>query len=232
MAGKSLERTASMTKEQIWEKINEFKLVAVVRTKTPEQALATAKAVIQAGVGLIEITLTIPKAIEVISHLVREPERPVIGAGTVITTEQAKEAVRAGARFLVSPVNQIELVPICQEAGVVSVVGGFSPTEILRACQAGADLVKVFPIDSLGGPLFIKELLGPLPDLPLMVSGGVNFDNFLDYLGLGVRAVALGGNLMPSKYIEAGDYGALVEHAGQFVAAFNRSPYGPGQGLK
>lgn len=224
------ERTTRMTKEEILRQINEHKLVAVVRTKTPEQALATAKALIQAGVRLIEITLTIPEAIEVIRHLARGQEGAVIGAGTVITLEQAKEAVQAGARFLVSPVNQTELVPICQEAGVVSVVGGFSPTEILRASQAGADLVKVFPIGSLGGPTFIKELLGPLPDLPLMVSGGVNYDNFLDYLRLGVRTVALGGSLMPAKYIEAGDYSALAEHAGRFVAALKLSPHGPNQG--
>lgn len=209
-----------MEKEKILEQMDRFKLVAVVRTRTAEQALQVARALSKVGIGLIEITLTIPGALELIQRLHADLETSaLIGAGSVLEGGQAKEALQAGARFIVSPVRQLDLIPICHEAGVVAVVGGLTPTEIVESWRAGADLVKVFPVDAVGGLQYIKGLLAPLPYLPLMVSGGVTLENFKEYLRFGARSLALGSNLMPTALIEAGDYQALTDHARRFVAA-------------
>jgi len=213
-----------MQKEEILERIDRLHLVAVIRTKTAEQGLKTARALTEAGIRLLEITFTIPGALEVISELRKDLKGEVtLGAGSVLEAEQARRAIQAGAQFLVSPLLQPDLVPPCQEAGVVVVMGGLSPTEILAARRAGADLVKVFPVDAVGGPRYIQGLLAPLPNLPLLVSGGVTFENFLEYLKVGVRAVALGSDLMPTRLIEGGAYHALTEHARRFVEALNRA---------
>ncbi|MFQ5880940.1 MAG: bifunctional 4-hydroxy-2-oxoglutarate aldolase/2-dehydro-3-deoxy-phosphogluconate aldolase [Candidatus Methylomirabilales bacterium] len=197
------------------------RLLAVICTRTSEQALASAEAVAAGGITSLEISCTIPDAVQVIKTLASRPGLTV-GAGTVLRKEQAEAALKAGARFLVSPVGEISLVPLCREAGAVSVIGAFTPTEILTAHRAGADMVKVFPVDAVGGPRFLRELLEPLSQLPVMVAGGVTLDSLPDYLGLPVQTIALGASLVLPRLVEQGAYAALTERAAQFVFLVER----------
>ncbi|MCW5854160.1 MAG: bifunctional 4-hydroxy-2-oxoglutarate aldolase/2-dehydro-3-deoxy-phosphogluconate aldolase [Anaerolineae bacterium] len=196
--------------------LDQHRLFAVVRTETPDQALGVSHALIEAGVRLIEITLTIHDAIRVIQTLAHDTAgQPdvVIGAGSVVTVDQARAAIQAGARFLVSPVLRPPLVPIGQAAGVPVVLGGLTPTEALQAWEAGAAQVKVFPAGAMGGPGYVKDVLAPLPFLPIMVSGGVSADNMVAYLKAGARSVALGSSLMPTDLVRRGDWTGLTRHA-------------------
>jgi 2-dehydro-3-deoxyphosphogluconate aldolase / (4S)-4-hydroxy-2-oxoglutarate aldolase len=175
-----------------------LRLVAVIRAERPEDALFAARAMAAAGVRGIEITFTVPNAAASIREAIAAlPPTVVVGAGTVLTEEQATDALQAGARFLVSPICDAPLVRIGHAAGALVAIGGLTPTEIVAAARAGADYVKVFPGESLGGPTYIKHLRGPLPDIPLMVTGGVTRANAAAYLAAGAQSVGLGSDLMP-----------------------------------
>ena len=140
-----------------------------------------------------------------------------VGAGTVLSEEQARTGIEAGARFIVSPSLELDLVPLCREAGVASIPAGATPTEVVRAIRAGADLVKIFPADCVGGPHFIRQMLGPFPDARFMVSGGVNKDNVSEYVTLGVTGIVLGSAFLADVLAREGHDG-LVTKAGEFVA--------------
>ena len=173
-----------------------------------------------AGVRGIEITFTVPDAAASIRDAIAAlPPDVVVGAGTVLTEAQASDALQAGAQFLVSPVCDQWLVKIGHEHGALVAIGGLTPTEIVAAAQAGADYVKVFPGESLGGPAYIKHLRGPLPDIPLMVTGGVTRENAAAYLAAGAQSVGLGGDLMPKTMIRDRDFDGLVAHARGVVAS-------------
>lgn len=198
--------------------LERMRLVAVIRTDSAEVAAAVGRALLRGGVGAAEITFTVPDAAEAIRALA--PEWPgAVGAGTVLSAAQGAEALEAGACFLVSPVLVPELAPMCREAGALTVLGGLTPSEIVAAVHAQADLVKVFPVSAMGGPSYVKAILEPLPQVSLMVSGGVTRDQIGSYLGLGVRSIALGGALMPKALVEARDWRGLEEHARAFCAA-------------
>lgn len=197
-----------------------LRLVAVIRAERPEDALFAARAMAAAGVRGIEITFTVPDAAASIREAIAAlPPEVVVGAGTVLTEAQAREALGAGARFLVSPVGDAWLVRIGHEHGALVAIGGLTPTEIVAAARAGADYVKVFPGESLGGPAYIKHLRGPLPDIMLMVTGGVTRENAADYLAAGAQSVGLGSDLMPKAMIRDRDGDGLVAHARGVVAA-------------
>ncbi len=197
-----------------------LRLVAVIRADRPEDALFAARAMARAGVRGIEITFTVPDAAAIIRAAADElPPEVVVGAGTVLTREQADAALAAGARFLVSPVGDAWLVAMGHEAGAQVAIGGLTPTEIVAATRAGADYVKLFPGDSLGGPAYIRHLRGPLPDVSLMVTGGVTRENAAAYLAAGARSVGLGSDLAPKAMVAAGDMEALTRHAAATVAA-------------
>ena len=195
--------------------MHRYRLVAVVRSKTAEEAMATVNAVAEGGVKFIEITLTIPGALGVIEALAQRSNL-YVGAGTVLTNEQAQNAIAAGARFVVSPTLELNLIPICRGAGVACISGATTPTEIIGAIRAGADLVKIFPADCLGGPNFVRQMLGPFPDLRSMVSGGVSQDNIKEYVELGVTGVVLGSPLLINLLSEGG-HGEVVRHVRHFV---------------
>ena len=194
------------------------KLTAVVRTKTAEQAVRTAQALYAAGIRLVEITFTVPDAANVIGIVAAEkPGDCLVGAGTVTTGVQAQAALAAGAQFIVGPVNRSALVSLAHEADVPCIMAGLTPTEILDVHESGSDMVKVFPIDSVGGPSYVKSVLGPLPGIPIVASGGIGFDNYRAYLEVGAANVALGSGLMPPKLIADGDYAGLTAFARRFV---------------
>lgn len=197
-----------------------LRLVAVIRAERPADALFAACAMAAAGVRGIEITFTVPDAAASIREAIAAlPPGVVVGAGTVLTESQAFDALQAGAQFLVSPVGDQWLVRIGHAHGALVAIGGLTPTEIVAAARAGADYVKVFPGESLGGPAYIKHLRGPLPDISLMVTGGVTRENAAAYLAAGAQSVGLGSDLMPKAMIRDQDFDGLVTHAQGVVAA-------------
>lgn len=202
--------------ENLWELIKRHRIFAVIRTDTPESALKAARACLQGGMRIIEITLTVPKALEVIKELARE-EGPVVGAGTVTDAEKAKAAISAGAKFIVSPTIETEVIKTCKEARTFVSTGALTPTEVLRAWREGSDLVKVFPAASLGGYQYIKALKEPLPYIELMPSVGVDLENFIQFLEAGAAAVCLSDTLIDKRAINQGDWSKITRLAKKYV---------------
>ena len=195
--------------------MHRYRLVAVVRSKSSEEALAVTEAVAEGGVKFVEITLTVPGAIGVVEILAKK-KNIFVGAGTVLSKEDAQKAIAAGAQFIVSPTLELDLIPVCHNAGVACISGAASPTEILSAMRSGADLVKIFPADCLGGPNFIRQMLGPFPDARFMVSGGVNKDNVKEYVEIGVTGIVLGSAFLSNELTQGGHDG-LVREVRDFV---------------
>ena len=205
-----------MDRGELIQEMGRTRLVAVVRSKSAEEALATAKAVAQGGVQFIEITFSVPSALDVIEILVAE-ERLHVGAGTVLSNEEAEEAIGTGAQFIVSPSLELNLIPICHDANVPCIPGAATPTEILTAARAKADLVKIFPADTIGGPHFVRQMSGPFPDIRFMVSGGVSLTNIKGYVQAGVTGICLGSAYLTSTLAQKGHAG-LVSELQQFVS--------------
>jgi 2-dehydro-3-deoxyphosphogluconate aldolase/(4S)-4-hydroxy-2-oxoglutarate aldolase len=178
------------------------RLVAVVRSKTTDEALALARAAAEGGIKFVEITFSVPGALDVIKELAARKEIHV-GAGTVLAPQQAERAIGVGAEFVVSPSLELNLISICHMANVACFPGAATPTEIIAAQRARADLVKIFPADLVGGPYFIRQMQGPFPDVRFMVSGGVSLKNVTEYVQAGVIGICLGsaylGNLLAAK---------------------------------
>lgn len=193
--------------------------VAVIRMKEPEKLRAVVDALAEGGVRALEVTMTVPRAIQVIEALAPGlPAGFLLGAGTVLDPETARLAILAGASFVVSPVFRPETITMCHRYDVPSMPGCFTPTEILTAWEAGADVVKVFPATSLG-PGFFKDVRGPLPQVKLMPTGGVSLDNAGDWIKAGAVAVGVGTALLDSKAIASGDYGVITANARRLVAS-------------
>jgi 2-dehydro-3-deoxyphosphogluconate aldolase/(4S)-4-hydroxy-2-oxoglutarate aldolase len=207
-----------MARQALLDELTEGKITAVVRTKTADQAVRTAQALYAAGIRLVEITFTVPDAASVIAEVAAEkPKNCLVGAGTVTTDVQAHAALAAGAQFVVGPVNRPALVSLAHTADVPCIMAGLTPTEVLDVFESGSDMVKVFPIDSVGGPAYIKSVLGPLPGIPIVASGGIGMDNYRAHLEAGAANVALGSGLMPPALISKGEYAGLTNFARRFV---------------
>lgn len=204
-----------MSRAGLIQEMERYRLVAVLRSKSSEEALATVRGVTEAGVRFVEITLSVPGALGLIKELAKE-NGFYVGAGTVLATEDAKQAIACGARFVVSPTLELDLIPICREAGVVCVSGAATPTEILTAIRAKADMVKIFPADCVGGPHFVRQMVSPLPKVRYMVSGGVNRSNVKEYVEIGVTGLALGSAFLADLLLKQGHNG-LVDEVRQFV---------------
>ncbi|MEJ1922743.1 bifunctional 4-hydroxy-2-oxoglutarate aldolase/2-dehydro-3-deoxy-phosphogluconate aldolase [Microbacterium sp. KHB019] len=193
-------------------------IICVVRAPTPEQALTIGRGVRAAGVDAIEITFTVPGAVDVIAELRRSPGAAV-GAGTVRSVAQAEQALGAGAEFLVSPAIRAEVVAAAHRGGVPAVPGALTPVEVEACLDAGAVHVKIFPIGSVGGAAYIRALSEPLPEVRWVVSGGISVDDVASYRDAGCHAVCLGGTLIDRRAAEAGDVDAVTRHAAQVMAA-------------
>jgi 2-dehydro-3-deoxyphosphogluconate aldolase/(4S)-4-hydroxy-2-oxoglutarate aldolase len=206
-----------MDRHELLRELHRGRLVAVIRSKTADEALATAAAAGDAGVKFVEITFSVPGALKVIEALAQRPELHV-GAGTVLSREQAKAAIAAGAQFVVAPSLELDLIPLCHKAGIACFPGAASPTEIITAARAGADLVKIFPADCVGGAYFIRQMSGPFPEIRFMVSGGVSLDNVKDYVQAGVTGICLGSAYLSSLLAQEGRSGISKE-----IARFTKS---------
>jgi 2-dehydro-3-deoxyphosphogluconate aldolase / (4S)-4-hydroxy-2-oxoglutarate aldolase len=191
------------------------RLVAVIRSKTADAALDLAEAAAEAGVQFIEITFSVPGALDVIKELaVRKDLR--VGAGTVLAPQQAERAIAAGAQFVVAPSLEINLIAICHAANVACFAGAATPTEIIAAHRARADLVKIFPADLVGGQYFIRQMQGPFPEVRFMVSGGVSLKNIAEYVEIGVTGICLGSAYLGELLANAGKK-SFVREVRKFV---------------
>jgi 2-dehydro-3-deoxyphosphogluconate aldolase/(4S)-4-hydroxy-2-oxoglutarate aldolase len=187
--------------------------------KDPAKLRAVFDALGEGGVRAIEVTMTVPGAVQLIASLAKSlPPGFVLGAGTVIDPATAHAVIDAGARFIVSPVLRREVVQVCLDRGVMSAPGCFSPTEILDAHEMGADVVKVFPATALG-PQYLKDIRAPMPQLKLMPTGGVTLDNAGDWIRAGAVAVGVGSALVDTKAIEEGRLDAIANNARRIVAS-------------
>jgi 2-dehydro-3-deoxyphosphogluconate aldolase / (4S)-4-hydroxy-2-oxoglutarate aldolase len=208
-----------MTKDKVLEGILAAKVIAVIRMKDVARLAAAAEALRRGGVTALEVTLTVPGAVDVIREMARTKEPgTLVGAGTVLDAGTATDVIAAGADFVVSPILDPDMVMACREAGVLVAPGAFTPTEIVAAWRAGADIVKVFPATSLG-PQFFRDLRGPLPQIRLMPTGGVTIENARDFLAAGACAVGIGTALVDAKAVEAGDWEALESRARRLVGS-------------
>lgn len=207
-----------MTREEIRNTILQRKVVAVVRMKNPEQLLKVITAIMKGGVTGIELTMTIPNAIQSIETAAKEfGDEILLGVGSVISSSVAIDAINAGAKFVVSPVYKPEIVTTVISQNLVVIPGCFTPTEIQTAYEQGADFVKIFPADNLGMS-FIKSIKAPLPHLKVIPTGGVTLDNAIDWINNGASAVGIGTALVDNKAIESGNFSQLTENAKKLCA--------------
>ena len=200
------------------------RVMAIVRRDVPDGLLATAHALVAGGIEVLEVTLDTPGALAALpSWRGALPEHVRVGAGTVLTSEDARAAVDAGAQFLVSPVVDEAVLRIGSEAGIEVFPGAMTPTEILRAWESGAAAVKLFPVAAMGGPDYVKALRGPFPDVPLIAVGGVGMHDLPHYLAAGCLAVGLGGSLVDPG-AEGWSAPGLAERARMAVQAATAEP--------
>jgi len=200
---------------EVFGKIVASGLVPVIRAENPDQAVRIAEACALGGVAALEITFTVPGASAVIEHLAKKSSGQILlGAGTVLDPETARIAILAGAQFVVSPSLNAETARLCNRYQVPYMPGAGTIREVIEAMECGADIVKVFPGEILG-PAFVKAVKGPLPQAPLMPTGGVSLDNVADWINAGSVAVGVGGNLTAGA--KTGDFASITELARKFV---------------
>lgn len=185
-----------MKKQEVRALIEKIGIVPVIRTASPQEARFAAEAVWQGGIPIVEITMTIPQALDVISELVKDMPRLLVGAGTVVNQELALQCFDAGAQFLVTPGFSQKTVAAAHNLDMLIMAGALTPTEVMTAWDAGVDFVKIFPCSNMGGPSYIKALKGPLPNVPLVPTGGVNLETAADYIRAGAAALGVGGELV------------------------------------
>ena len=202
-----------MDKQEMMELIQETGVIAIMRAKSSDQLLAAADAIKAGGVQSIEVTMTTPGALDVIRQATERYGADVLfGAGSVLDPESARAAILAGAQFVVCPTLNLKTIELCHRYAIPVVPGAYTPTEILTAWEAGADMVKVFPA-SVGGPAYFKAIKGPLPQVKLVPVGGVDLDTTANFIRAGADAVGVGSALVSQKLLDAGDFAALTERA-------------------
>ena len=212
-----------MSKEDQLRRVLDVGLVAVVRSPDSQQLVEVARALADGGVTVIEITMTVPGALDVVRQ-VRQAlgDRILLGAGTILDTETARAALLAGAEYVVAPTLNLDVIRLCQRYDKLVMPGAFTPTEVLAAWEAGADIVKVFPADIVG-PAFLKALRGPLPQVRLMPTGGVDLTTAAAFLKAGACCLGVGGQLVEPKAVAARDFGRIRDLARQYVAVVQQT---------
>jgi 2-dehydro-3-deoxyphosphogluconate aldolase / (4S)-4-hydroxy-2-oxoglutarate aldolase len=207
-----------MTKDEIRRRVSEIGIVPVVRASNSKQVLLAAEAVCAGGIPIVEVTMTVPGAIEVIAQLARTAgDNVLVGAGTVLDPETARQCISAGAQFVVSPGFDRETVEIVGREGKLMIVGALTPTEITAAWKTGADFVKIFPCGSVGGPKYIRALRGPFPQIPFVPTGGVNLETAADFIRAGAAALGIGGELVHAEALRSSNAEQITENARKFL---------------
>jgi len=206
-------------KEKNLQAIIDCGVVAIVRVASAREAVEVCGAIAKGGVKPIEVTMTVPGAIDAIKEFKGAMKDEVlVGAGTVLDPETARAVILAGAEFVVSPTLNLEVIKVCRRYSKIVIPGTFTPTEILAAWEAGADIVKVFPA-TVGGPQYLKDIKGPLPQIRLCPTGGVNLENTPDFIRAGAVAVAAGTSLVDKKAVSQKNYDLITENAKKFIEA-------------
>ncbi len=204
----------------VMDRIREVGLVPVVRAASADEALAAVEAIRAGGISILEITLTVPGAVDIIRELTqRLGDDALIGAGTVLDAETAQECIDAGAKFIVSPALDIPTIELCRRLVVPIIAGALTPTEIVTAWKAGANAVKVFPANSVGGASYLKSIKAPLPQIELLPTGGVNLNTAADFIKAGAFALGIGADLVDLAALRRGDAVSITWKARQYVAA-------------
>ena len=207
-----------MKKAEKLQLIRETGVIAIMRAQSSDQLIAAAAAICAGGVRVIEVTMTTPGALGVIEQAAkRHGDQVLFGAGTVLDTETARAAILAGAGFVVAPTLSLPVVALCLRYGIPVIPGCFTPTEMLTAWEAGADMIKLFPAE-VGGPDLVKAILAPLPQLQIVPVGGVDLNTAAEFIRKGAAALGVGGALVNQKLLDAGDLGELTRRAAAFVA--------------
>jgi 2-dehydro-3-deoxyphosphogluconate aldolase/(4S)-4-hydroxy-2-oxoglutarate aldolase len=208
-----------MDKTKIMQHMHELGLVPVLRASSAQEAITIADAIMDGGVNILEVTMTVPGAIRVIEQLANHHgEKLLLGAGTVLDPETARNCILAGAQFIVSPALDLRTIELCRRYSVPIMPGALTPTEILTAWQAGADVVKVFPCSAVGGAKYLKALQGPLPQIQLIPTGGVSLASAEEFLAAGAFALGVGGDLVDAKAAREGRTSVITENAQKYVA--------------
>ena len=206
-----------MSKQEQLARVLQTGIVAVIRADNGDQLVEVAQALLAGGVDVCEVTFTVPKAVQVLERVAdRLGNQVLLGAGTVLDPETARAALLAGAEFVVAPTTNLDVIRLCRRYDKLVMPGALTPTEVLTAWEAGADIVKVFPSD-LTGPAYLKALHGPLPQVRLMPTGGVNLETAADFLRAGACALGIGGALVDKKTVENRDFARIESLARQYV---------------
>ena len=206
-------------KKTIMDRLYACGLIPVIRTDDKHQAMALGEAIFSGGLATIEVTMTVPGVLKIIEDLCKMyGDKALIGAGTVLDANTARMAILAGAEYIVTPCLDEETITLCNRYSKPVVPGAMTPTEVLKAWSLGADLIKVFPADLIGGPKYIEALIkGPLPQVELMPSGGVTPDNAADFLKAGAKVLSVGGGLLDRSIVKAKDYRKLTQKTEEFI---------------
>ena len=207
-----------MEKAAVLKELREIGLVPVLRAESVEQAMALADAIAAGGVTVLEVTMTVPGAIQVMRRLAEQRPDILIGAGTVLDAETARMCILEGAQFVVSPALNIAMIEMCHRYSVAVLPGALTPTEIVTAWQAGADVVKVFPASAMGGASYLKSIKAPLPQVELIPTGGVSLATAEDFLKAGAFALGVGADLVDPKAMAEGRPEAVTESARKYLA--------------
>jgi len=208
-----------MTRHETLEWLKRVGVIPVVRAESPEEAKRAIDAVKAGGIDVIEVTMTVPNAVQLIRDLTGLYAREVlIGAGTVLDPETAAECIEAGAQFIVSPALNEDTIALCRLRAVAVLAGALTPTEVVRAWKAGADAVKVFPAGAVGGASYLKSLKAPLPQIELVPTGGVSLDTAADFIKAGAMALGVGADLVDLKALREGHDEILTQRARQYLA--------------
>jgi len=208
-----------MDKSTIMQHMRELGLIPVLRATSAEEAMTLADAILAGGIDILEVTMTVPGAIRVIEQLAdHHGDKLLLGAGTVLDAETARNCLLAGAQFIVSPALDLRTIELCRRYSVPIMPGALTPTEILTAWQAGADVVKVFPCSALGGAKYLKALQGPLPQIQLIPTGGVSLSTAEEFLAAGAFALGVGGDLVDAKAAREGRTSVVTENAQKYIA--------------
>ena len=207
-----------MDKQAVLERLTTIGVIPVIRARSADEAAQAIAAIQAGGISVLEITMTVPGAVELIREVALRAKDALVGAGTVLDPETARACIAAGARFVVSPALNVRTIEACRDAGIAVLPGALTPTEVVTAWDAGADLVKVFPANALGGASYIKSLKAPLPQIGLVPTGGVNLQTAKDFIKAGAAALGVGADLVDLQALRRGEAALITERARQFLS--------------
>jgi len=216
-----------MDKQKVMANLTQVGVVPVLRAESPDNVVLAVAALMEGGIPVAEITMTVPGAVKVIERCAAHfGDRITLGAGSVTSVDMCIEVIDAGSVFVVTPVFKPAVINICRRRGVCVVAGALTPTEIVMAWEAGADVVKVFPAKAMGGAAYLRMVHEPLPHIPLTPTGGVTLESLADYFKAGAPFVGAGGDLVSREAIDSGNSRAIAERARQYVTAIRSARSG------